>query len=103
MLGVMLSAAARLCRANGRFPYTGSTWQAARGYEAAEHQLRLVGSARRAAEVPVAAIVTGRGSHPADRLQLERRLRPEAHAYRGNGTHLASLPVQRPSTGYLSS
>jgi hypothetical protein len=43
-------------------PYTGTTWQAAEGYEAAEHQLRLAGSAARAAEVPIAAIVKVDGS-----------------------------------------
>ncbi len=48
-------------RTRSRFPYTGTTGQAAEGYEAAGHQLRLASSAARAAEVPIAAIVKAAG------------------------------------------
>jgi hypothetical protein len=75
------------CRGNSRFSYTGTTWQAARAYEAAGRQLGLAGSAARRGS-PVAAIVKAAG--------VTRQAVGNWSAGYGPGPRLVSLPVRRP-------
>ena len=72
------------------------TWQAAGGYEAAGHQLCLAGSAARAAEAPIAAIVKVAGVTRRAVCNWSAGYGQGHGLTMGTGTHLASLPVQRP-------